>query len=114
AATRAIVNDPPDVLVVTTGIGFRAWLEAADAHGLAGDVTSMLERVRIVARGPKARGAIQAAGLRADWVAASEASAEIAEALLGEGVAGKRIAIQQHGAGADGLDEVLTAAGAQV
>lgn len=114
AATRAIVSDPPDVLVVTTGIGFRAWLEAADAHGLAGDVTAMLERVRIVARGPKARGAIQAAGLRADWVAESEASAEIAEALLSEGVAGRRIAIQQHGAGSDGLDEVFTKAGAQV
>ena len=114
AATTAILDDPPDVVVVTTGIGFRAWLEAADAHGLAERVTRMLERVRIVARGPKARGAIQAAGLRAAWVAESETSAEIAEVLLSEGVAGKRIAIQQHGAGSDGLDEVFAKAGAQI
>lgn len=113
-ATRAILADRPDVVVVTTGIGFRAWLEAADAHGLAGPLTEMLDGVRIVARGPKARGAIQAAGLQADWVAESETSAEIAEVLLSEGVVGQRIAIQHHGAGADGLDDVFEKAGAQV
>ncbi|GAA2236785.1 uroporphyrinogen-III synthase [Promicromonospora sukumoe] len=114
AATRAIVAAPPDVLVVTTGIGFRAWIEAADAHGLAEPLLGMLDGVRLVARGPKARGAIQAAGLQADWVAESETSAEVAEVLLSEGVQGLRIAIQHHGAGADGLDEVFEKAGAQV
>ncbi len=114
AATRAIVAAPPDVLVVTTGIGFRAWIEAADAHGLAEPLLGMLAGIRLVARGPKARGAIQAAGLQADWVAESETSAEVAEVLLSEGVQGLRIAIQHHGAGADGLDEVFEKAGAQV
>ncbi|WP_125773928.1 uroporphyrinogen-III synthase [Antribacter gilvus] len=113
-ATRAIIDAPPDVVVVTTGIGFRAWIEAADAHGLATPLTAMLAGTRIVARGPKARGAIQAAGLQADWVAESETSAEVAEVLLSEGVSGLRIAIQHHGAGADGLDEVFEKAGAQV
>ena len=114
AATRAIVAAPPDVLVVTTGIGFRAWIEAADAHGLAEPLLGMLTGIRLVARGPKARGAIQAAGLQADWVAESETSAEVAEVLLSEGVQGLRIAIQHHGAGADGLDDVFEKAGAQV
>ena len=31
--TRAIIADPPDVVVATTGIGFRGWIEAADAAG---------------------------------------------------------------------------------
>ena len=114
AATRALVAAPPDVVVVTTGIGFRAWIEAADAHGLAEPLLALLAGTRIVARGPKARGAIQAAGLQADWVAESETSAEVAEVLLSEGVQGLRIAIQHHGAGADGLDEVFEKAGAQV
>jgi uroporphyrinogen-III synthase len=114
AATRAIVSAPPDIVVVTTGIGFRAWIEAADAHGLAEPLLDLLRKTRIVARGPKARGAIQAAGLQADWVAESETSAEVAEVLLSEGVQGLRIAIQHHGAGADGLDEVFEKAGAQV
>ena len=114
AATRALLEDPPDIAVVTTGIGFRAWIEAADAVGLAELLVAALGRARLVARGPKARGAIQAAGLQADWVAESETSAEIAEVLLDEGVAGRRITVQHHGSGADGLDEAFTAAGAQV
>lgn len=114
ADTRALLTDPPDTVVVTTGIGFRGWVEAADAAGMAGALVEMLAHTRIVARGPKARGAIQAAGLQADWVAESETSAEILDLLLTEGVAGMRIAVQHHGAGADGLDTELAAASADV
>ena len=114
AATRDLLAAPPDIAVVTTGIGFRAWIEAADAIGLADPLLAALSRARLVARGPKARGAIQAAGLQADWVAESETSAEIAEVLLDEGVAGRRITVQHHGSGADGLDEAFIAAGAHV
>ncbi|WP_043109476.1 uroporphyrinogen-III synthase [Paraoerskovia marina] len=112
--TRSLITTPPDVVVVTTGIGFRAWVEAADAHGLADHLLDTLADCRIVARGPKARGAIQAAGLTADWVAESETSGEIADVLLSEGVDGLRIAVQHHGAGADGLDVVFGEAGADV
>lgn len=112
--TRDLLTDPPDTVVVTTGIGFRGWIEAADAAGVADRLLDVLRATRIVARGPKARGAIQAAGLSADWVAESETSAEIAETLLDEGVAGRDIVIQHHGAGADGLDEAFAAAGARV
>ncbi|WP_353651403.1 uroporphyrinogen-III synthase [Nakamurella sp. A5-74] len=114
ARTRELIAAPPDVLVVSTGIGFRAWVEAADVHGLAERLIVALGGVRLIARGPKARGALQAAGLHADWVAESETSAEVAEVLLSEGVDGSRIALQHHGAGADGLDEVFRAAGAEV
>jgi uroporphyrinogen-III synthase len=114
ARTAELVADPPDVVVVTTGIGFRSWVEAADAHGLADQLLKVLEAARLIARGPKARGAIQAVGLTADWVAESETSAEIADLLLREGVEGLRIAVQQHGAGAEGLDVVLAEAGAEV
>ncbi len=114
ADTRALVTDPPEIVVVTTGIGFRGWIEAADAGGLADDLVGTLRRARIVARGPKARGAIQAAGLEADWVAESETSTEILAHLLTEDLRGRRIAVQHHGAGADGLDIELDAAGARV
>jgi uroporphyrinogen-III synthase len=33
--TGDILAEPPDVVVATTGIGFRGWVEAADAAGLA-------------------------------------------------------------------------------
>ena len=112
--TRRLLEHPPDTVVVTTGIGLRGWVEAADAAGMADELLSVLARARIVARGPKACGAIQAAGLQADWVAESERSAEILQTLLTDGVSGRRIAVQHHGAGADGLDAELAAAGAEV
>lgn len=114
AATRRLLTDPPDVVVATTGIGFRGWVEAADAAGLATDLLAVLGGARLVARGPKARGAIQAAGLLADWVAESETAAEVTQWLLTEGVAGLHVAVQHHGAGSDGVDEALGAAGARV
>lgn len=114
ADTRTLIANPPDVVVATTGIGFRGWIEAADAAGLADDLLNVLGGARLIARGPKARGAIQAAGLSADWVAESETARELGDYLLGEGVRGLRIAVQHHGNGADGLDEAFEAAGADV
>ena len=114
AATQALIDNPPDVVVATTGVGFRGWMEAADEAGLQGDLHAALDGAQIVARGPKARGAIQHAGLTADWVAESETSEELGAFLLAEGVEGRRVAVQHHGSGADGLDELFTAAGAEV
>jgi uroporphyrinogen-III synthase len=114
ADTRALIASPPDVIVATTGIGFRGWVEAADAVGLAEPLIETMRGARLVARGPKARGAIQAAGLEADWVAESETAAELRDYLLAEGVSGTRVAVQHHGNGSDGLDKAFLAAGADV
>lgn len=114
AHTRALVADPPDVVVATTGVGFRGWMETADEAGLHDDLGAVLRAARIVARGPKARGAIQQAGFEADWVAESETSAELRDFLVAEGMDGLHVAVQHHGSGADGLDEAVEAAGARV
>lgn len=114
AQTSRLVADPPDVVVATTGVGFRAWMETADEAGLHDDLTAVLGRARIVARGPKARGAIQQAGFEADWVAESETAAELRDFLVAEGIEGLHVAVQHHGSGADGLDEAFEAAGARV
>jgi uroporphyrinogen-III synthase len=112
--TRDLIAAPPDIVVVTTGVGFRGWMEAADEAGLLDDLQPALSGAQIVARGPKARGAIQQAGFAADWVAESETSTELGEFLIAEGVAGRRIAVQHHGSGADGLDELFETHGADV
>ncbi|WP_203135360.1 uroporphyrinogen-III synthase [Microbacterium sp. JZ31] len=114
ARTRELIDDPPDVVVATTGVGFRGWIEAAEEAGLADDLARAFAGAQLVARGPKARGAIQQAGLTADWVAESETAAELGEYLVAEGVAGRRIAVQHHGSGADGLDELFSSHGADV
>lgn len=117
--TREIVAHPPDIAVGTTGIGFRGWMEAADGWGLADVLVGALGKARMLARGPKAKGAIRAAGLSEEWSPESESSAEVLEWLLAEGVEGKRIAVQLHGATTEwepipDFCEVLKEAGAEV
>lgn len=114
ARTRELIERPPDLVVVTTGVGFRGWMEAAIEADLADRLAVALRDARMIARGPKARGAIQQAGFTADWVAESETAAELGDYLVTEGVAGARIAVQHHGSGADGLDELFAGHGAEV
>ncbi|MDN5719266.1 MAG: uroporphyrinogen-III synthase [Corynebacterium sp.] len=112
--TRLLLETPPDIVVVTTGVGFRGWMDAAEQDGIQVDLISSLRRPQILVRGPKARGAVQQAGLEIDWVAETETSAEITEYLLAEGVRGKRIVIQHHGEGDPEMESTLVAAGAEV
>ncbi|HEY3001976.1 MAG TPA: uroporphyrinogen-III synthase [Kribbellaceae bacterium] len=113
-AVRDVIADPPDDVVVTTAEGFRGWIEAADTAGLAGDLLSTLERTRILARGPKARGAIRAAGLVEAWSAHSETTAEVVEWLRHHGVAGRKIVVQLHGLSDPAQQDALRSAGAVV
>src|SRR5947209_6097048 len=115
AATRAVLAAPVDLVVATTGVGFRGWLEAADAWDLP--LAGHLQGARILARGPKARGAIRGAGLRDVWSPASESSAEVLEHLRSgaEGpLAGARVAVQLHGDPLPDILEGLRAEGAEV
>lgn len=117
--TEALIAAPPDLVVATTGIGLRGWIAAADGWGLAADLTAALSKARIVSRGPKATGALRAAGLPEEWSPESESSREVMQYLREGGIEGLRVAVQLHGATADWdpfpefLDE-LRAAGAEV
>ncbi|WP_020576167.1 uroporphyrinogen-III synthase [Actinopolymorpha alba] len=112
-ATRACLSGI-DIAVATTGIGFRGWLEAAESAGLADRLLSTLASARLLARGPKAQGAIRAAGLTEVWAPASECSSEVLEYLLAAGVRGKRVAVQLHGEPLPDFVAALRAAGAHV
>ncbi|RCG22140.1 uroporphyrinogen-III synthase [Streptomyces diacarni] len=115
AATRQLVADPPHLTVVTTGIGFRGWMEAADDWDTGGALRGALAGGEVLARGPKACGAIRAAGLREAWSPASESTAEVRAHLLARGdLRGLRVAVQLHGEPLGGFLDALRAAGADV
>lgn len=114
AATRACVAAPPDVVVATTGIGFRGWMEAADGWGTGEALRACFARSQVLARGPKAKGAVRAAGLAETWSPESEASDEVLARLLAEGVQGRRVAVQLHGEPLPDFTAALRAAGADV
>ncbi|MEV5914455.1 uroporphyrinogen-III synthase [Streptomyces chartreusis] len=114
AATKEIIQRTPDVVVATTAIGFRGWIEAADGWGLGEDLLERLRGVELLARGPKVKGAVRAAGLTEEWSPSSESMAEVLDRLLEEGVEGRRIAVQLHGEPLPGFVESLRAGGAEV
>jgi uroporphyrinogen-III synthase len=119
AHTEALIDMPPDIVIATTGIGFRGWVAAADGWGLTHELLVALGKARIVSRGPKATGALRAAGLPEEWSPESESSRELLHYLVEGGISGQRIAVQLHGATDDWdpfpefLDQ-LRAAGAEV
>lgn len=114
AATRSLLEDAPDTVVTTTAVGFRGWVEAAEGWGLRDGLLRRLGEAEVLARGPKVRGAIRAAGLREAWSPESESTAEVLDRLLAEGVDGRRIAVQLHGDPLTGFVESLRSAGAEV
>jgi len=95
--TRAVIEARPEVVLVTTGYGMRRWFEVADAAGLGAELTEVLERARILARGPKAVGAVRAAGLDEERVSATETTASLVDEVVNAGLTGGRVAIQLHG-----------------
>ncbi|HEY1821489.1 MAG TPA: uroporphyrinogen-III synthase [Trebonia sp.] len=114
-ATLDLIGTPPDTVVATTGIGFRGWMEAAEGWGEAERLRRALGQASLLARGPKATGAIRAAGLRELWSPASESSAEVLQRLLSEGpLHGRRIAVQLHGEPLHDFTDALRHAGATV
>lgn len=114
AATEDTLAAAIDIVIGTTGVGFRGWLEAADGWEMGESLRAHLARAEIVARGPKVRGAIRAAGLKEAWSPESESMAEVLDRLLEHDLHGMRIVVQLHG---DPLREAvadLRAAGAHV
>ncbi|MFJ3924959.1 uroporphyrinogen-III synthase [Streptomyces sp. NPDC090022] len=114
AATKELIDCAPDVVVATTAIGFRGWIEAADGWGIGEDLLARLRGAELLARGPKVKGAIRAAGLVERWSPDSESLAEVLDRLLADGVAGRRVALQLHGEPLPGFVEALREGGADV
>ena len=113
-ATEECLQAPPHVVVATTGIGFRGWIEAAEGWGVGDALLAALRPARMLARGPKARGAVRTAGLPDPWSPDSESSSGLLAELLSGPVDGLRIAVQLHGQPLPEFSEALRAAGAHV
>jgi uroporphyrinogen-III synthase len=95
--TRELVQDRPEVVLVTTGYGMRRWFEVADTAGLGAELTETLEQAQIFARGPKAVGAVRAAGLEEAQYPDLDTTASLVDVLQAAGLTGRRVAIQLHG-----------------
>ncbi|MGH3334010.1 MAG: uroporphyrinogen-III synthase [Nocardioidaceae bacterium] len=114
AATEAVLAEPVDLFVATTGIGVRAWLDAAESWGLANELVAALGRAEIIARGPKSVGALRARGLRELWAPESECFEDVLAHLRGRSLDGTRIVVQEHGQSLSTVANALRMRGADV
>jgi uroporphyrinogen-III synthase len=113
-ATEALLAQPPDLVIATTGIGIRSWFGAAESWGLDHELTSALSPARRAARGPKARAALAAIGLPSHLDEPSERLDNLTDGLVAGGVAGMRIALQLYGEALPSVIGQLRDAGADV
>lgn len=113
-ATEDVIAHPPDVLIANTGLGVRSWFASADSWGLGRALETALARTRIYARGPKASGAVHAAGLSVVARAGSERLRELVDLVLDRLQPGERIVIQLDGSWESPETDRLRRAGAVV
>ena len=113
-ATLDVIRRRPTYLVATTGIGVRAWFEAAQSWGLGEELLATLAPARAVARGPKAAAALQVAGLDTWKSVASERVDEVIGLLTAQPLAGSVVAFQQYGDPNTTAVQTLRDAGAEV
>jgi uroporphyrinogen-III synthase len=113
-ATAQVIVQRPSFLVATTGIGVRAWFEAAQVWGMADDLLDALEGTRIAARGPKAAAALSSMGLQAEFTAESEQLDETLALLDPATLRGAVVAFQHFGERRADAVEALAACDATV
>jgi uroporphyrinogen-III synthase len=112
-ATEAVIARPPDVVLLTTGLGTRGWFGAAESFGLGDDLRSALRGARVLARGPKSAGAALTEGLEVSWSAPGERSSELLAHLDdGRDLAGAVVAVQLDGRGDPVLADAVRRLGA--
>lgn len=113
-ATERVLATPPAVVVFTTGIGMRGWMEAADAMDRGDELKQILDAAELYTRGPKATGATVTAGFSTTFNAPSARSEEVVDALADRGVDGVTVAVQLDGAPAADMQERVASLGALV
>ncbi|MFE4468572.1 uroporphyrinogen-III synthase [Leifsonia sp. NPDC056824] len=97
ADTQRIIAAAPEVLLATTSYGMRRWFEVADSAGLGEDLHRVLSVTTILVRGPKARGAVRAAGLDDAGMSDEETTASLVGKVIAEFPPGTSVAVQLHG-----------------
>jgi uroporphyrinogen-III synthase len=114
AATEKVLAEPVDMFLATTGVGTRAWFDAAEEWGLLEPLLDSLRRAEILARGPKSVGALRRRGLRELWAPESEEFDDVLAHLRGRDLTGKRIVVQEHGQSLSMVAHALRRQGARV
>ncbi|MCK8680588.1 uroporphyrinogen-III synthase [Streptomyces lichenis] len=113
-ATERCLSAPLDYVVATTGVGWRGWMSAAEGWGHGAALAAACRGAAVLSRGRKATGAVRASGLDETYAPESEATGELLTWLLARPLAGRRIAVQEHGLPLTAFTAALRERGAEV
>jgi len=97
AALNDFLKADAALVIFLTGVGARALVRLAESVGRGDELRSALARTKVIARGPKALGALKGAGVRVDWMPREATVAAILDGLGQFDVAGRTVAIQWSG-----------------
>ncbi len=114
AATDQLLSDPPTMVLLTTGIGVRGWIGAAESWGLADDLIAVLSSAPVYARGPKPHAAAVQAGIPVWKREPTERLDAMVSSLTARSLVGAHLALQIYGNEVPWAVEALEAAGARV
>ena len=106
-ALAELLKEDVALVIFLTGVGARALLRLAESVGRADELRSTLATTKVVARGPKALGALKGAGVRVDWMPRQATVEAILEGLDQFDLAGHAVAIQWSGFVDDRMREEL-------
>lgn len=113
-ATEALLTEPIDIFVATTGIGMRTWFDATEAWGLHDRLVTAISASEVLARGPKSVGALRRRGIRELWSPDSECFEDVLAHLRGRDLTDLRIVVQEHGQSLSMVAHALQRQGARV
>ena len=113
-ATDACLRRPSDEVVISSGLGLRAWLTAARRWGVEENLIASFTGARLLARDPAAADSLRALGLSTIWSTAGAATEELLRYLLAQQLNGRRIVVQTQAPTLHDVCHALGAAGADV
>lgn len=113
-ALEQVIVEPPTYTVLTTAVGTRGMVAAAESLGRDEELLDAIRHSSVYVRGPKAAGAALALGIDVGWRTAGEQASEIVAELTDAARAGARILVQRDGDGRAHTAEALAGLGADV
>lgn len=119
ASTRALIESPPDLVVLSTALGVRGWCTSAEGLDMLDDLRAALGGAQVLARGPKAAGAAMTYGIDVGWQTPAATYAELLDHLAARPANGPdgrplRCAVQLDGERVSSLTPRIAALGYEV
>lgn len=114
AGIEAVIARPPSCTVLTTAVGTRTLVAAAESLGRDDELLAAIRGSTVYVRGPKAAGAALALGIDVGWRTTGEQASEIVAELTDVARSGARILVQRDGDGRAHTADALAALGADV